>query len=326
MPVCYLISAVLFFTCLALPSSAQDSAEHSASNDNLKVPGGHFELNWKSPFNAQEKKKIENWLSHAANTTSLINGRFPLSRTRININRTTSGQSAVPWAHTLRESTPEGVEFHVDPSASLKSFVSDWTAVHEFSHLYIPFPGNRDLWMSEGFASYYQNILMARGGILSEKQAWQKLADGFHRGSRDRKNNSKLHSLSAKRSGGTMRVYWSGALYFLEADLNLRSSGQSLDDIISKYVNCCRNRKKYTNGRTLAKEFDNIAGRNVFLSLYEGYANEYSFRDYKSVLTKLGITLDKHHQVSLLVDDYHSRLRESFINPALQISYKTTEN
>lgn len=122
-----------------------------------------------------------------------------------------------------------------------------------------------------------------------------------------------------------MRIYWSGALYFLEADLNLRSTGQSLDGILVEYASCCRSRKKYTKGSTLAKEFDSIAGHNIFHPLYEKYANEVSFRDYKSVLARLGIILDAKHQVSLEMDEYHSRLRASFINPDLQVAYKATE-
>ncbi|MFT6754184.1 MAG: hypothetical protein ACJA2O_004387 [Candidatus Azotimanducaceae bacterium] len=312
----------LFFTCLGQQSYAQQPIV----NENLEVPGGQFKINWKSRFDWREREKIKTWLTQAANTASLVNGRFPLRTTRININRTVKGRSAVPWAHTLRESTPEGVEFHVNPNATLASFVKDWTAVHEFSHLYIPYPGSRDVWISEGFASYYQNILMARGKILSGKQAWQKLADGFHRGSRDQKNNIKLHKLSAGRSGGTMRVYWSGALYFLEADLNLRNTGQSLDEVINEYVKCCRTSRKYTNGSILATEFDRIAGREIFHPLYNKYANEYSFRDYKKVLARLGITLDARHKVLLEMDDYHSALRASFVSPASQVFYMTNED
>jgi len=293
--------------------------------ETLAVPGGNFEINWKSKFSDKEKEKLRVWLGQAAYTASLVAGRFPLTETRININRNTRGNSAVPFAHTIRNTTPEGVEFHVNPRKSLKSLVRDWTAVHEFSHLYIPYPGKRDIWISEGFASYYQNILMARGKVLSEKETWQKLADGFQRGTQDQNNNIKLKALNRRKSGSRMRIYWSGALYFLEVDLNLRIYGQSLDQVINDYVACCRSGRKYTNGKTLIRDFDNVAGREVFTPLYEKYANKTSLPDYKRVLARLGIILDQDHKVLLKMDEYHAALRKTFINPVMQTA-STTAN
>ena len=199
----------------------------------------------------------------------------------------------VPWAHTVRQTSPEGVAFHVNPARSLEEFVSDWTAVHEFSHLYIPYPGGRDIWISEGFASYYQNILMARAGVLSEKQAWQKLSDGFKRGMGDRNRNVSLGDLSPnmRKKRAFMRVYWSGALYFLEADIKLRSVGNSLDNIVSEFSRCCRTNVRYWNGIKLARSFDEIAETHLFEPLFREYESEFQIRDYESILKKLGILL-----------------------------------
>ena len=63
----------------------------------------------------------------------------------------------------------------MDPDRPLDDLRTDWTATHEFSHLLLPYVSRRDRWLSEGLASYYQNVLRARDGRLSETDAWRKL-------------------------------------------------------------------------------------------------------------------------------------------------------
>ncbi len=265
-----------------------------ATGNSLKIPGGKFSVNWQSDFDLQEREKIEAWLLHAANSASLINGQFPRQDTQIEIKRTTRGSQAVPWAHTVRGTTPEGVNFHVNPNLSLDSFTRDWTAVHEFSHLYLPYVGKSGTWISEGFASYYQNLLMARAGTLSELEMWQKLSDGFNRGKKDKNQNITLGELSPKmrQKRAFMRVYWSGALYFLEMDISLHQSGQSLDAVVTEFNHCCRAQHEHWNGSKLVEAFDKIAGISLFSKRHKAYESEKTFRDYARVISQLGLELN----------------------------------
>ncbi len=152
-----------------------------------------------------------------------LNGEPPREKIQI-ILRSTPGSGAVPFARILRGRF-EGIRFYVDPGASLQDLKKDWTAYHEFSHLFIPYPGDSDLWLSEGLASFYQNVLQRRAELLSEQQTWQKLYDGFKRGeSNSEFSTMTLSQLSEniRQSRSFMRIYWSGALYFFEADVALR--------------------------------------------------------------------------------------------------------
>jgi len=283
--------------------------------ERIATPGGQMSIVWKSGFSEGEQTKLRSWLEHAAQTTSLLNGEFPLRETRVYVNRARSS-GPVPWAHTIRDSHPEGVEFHVNPNSSLEDFFSDWTAVHEFSHLFIPYPGRNDIWISEGFASYYQNILMARAGVLTERRAWQKLADGFGRGAKDRNAHISLGDLSARmhRKGAYMRVYWSGALYFLEADIALRKRGQSLDAVVAEYNKCCRQKSHYWTGLKLVQSFDQIAGTELFEPLFKAYQSEYRLRDYSEILARLGISL-KNQRVEFSSDQALQQIRQKFTRP-----------
>ncbi|HIG44221.1 MAG: hypothetical protein ABGY96_07645 [bacterium] len=291
--------------------------------DNLPIPGGTFAINWHSDFNQQEQQKILDWLLHAAHSASLIDGRFPRQNTNIIIRRHARGTGPVPWANTIRHSSPEGVNFYVNPQVSLAGFTEDWTAVHEFSHLYIPYVGSGDIWISEGFASYYQNILMARAGTLSVEQMWQKLADGFRRGANDSNRNIKLGTLSAdmRQNRAFMRVYWSGALYFLEMNIALQNSGQSLDAVISEFRMCCRSVDQHWNGIKLAKSFDRVAGTSIFATAYKDYESDRNFRGYTQLLSQLGIELDGN-KVVFTQDEQQVLLRSRIVNPGYVRSRK----
>ena len=198
-----------------------------------------------------------------------------------------SSRSAVPFARVLRNE-PQGVLFYVNPDKPLAEFINDWTAYHELSHLFIPYPGIEDIWFSEGLASYYQNILQYRAGLLSAAAAREKLRAGFQRGrSDDRRDDLSLAELSPvmRENLAFMRVYWSGALYFLEADIALRESTELvLDDVLREFGTCCLGEQRDWTGREIAAEFDRIAESEIFSPLYDKYADTMAMPDYETVL------------------------------------------
>jgi len=280
--------------------------------ERVRVPGGELSVDWRSNFTNEEKARLRVWLTHAAESASLLNGRFPRQKTNILIQRAKRGNGPVPWAHTIRHTEPEGVSFHVDPSASTAVLISDWTATHEFSHLFLPYPGQTDIWISEGFASYYQNILMMRKGTLSEQQGWQKIADGFARGEADPNQGVSLQTASKEmhKRRAYRRVYWSGALYFFEADLALRQQGQSLDQVITEFALCCRHQAKEWTGTDIAVALDQAAKRELFLPLYAHYEQTTRLPDYRAMLKRIGITI-VNKRVILNTDIELTRLRQA---------------
>ncbi|MDP6616908.1 MAG: hypothetical protein QF790_07065 [Gammaproteobacteria bacterium] len=282
---------------LALALTAPAAAEPV---EELDVGGGLFALEWRGEFSAAGRRKLKSWLQSVAETMKKLHGTLPRSRTRIILEQFTSERyrsvSPVPFARVLR-SGDQGILFYVNPAYPLDDFVSDWTAYHEFSHLFIPFPGRADIWFSEGLASYYQNVLQYRSGLLTEEQAWQKLYDGFERGRVD--NRYPEYTLAdlcsnLRETHAFMRVYWTGALYFLEADLKLRSRSENrmtLDYVLQTFGHCCLNEHKRWNGLNIAAEFDRIAGAELFVPLYAQYENLTAIPDFVPVLNAAGVKI-----------------------------------
>tara|TARA_R110002110_G_scaffold162883_1_gene362419 strand:+ start:1532 stop:2458 length:927 start_codon:yes stop_codon:yes gene_type:complete len=281
-----------------------------AQADTVKVPGGTFEINWRSNFTAAEQENIRAWLRHGAESTALVNGRFPLTTTNILVQRARRGSGPVPWGNTIRNTHPQGVSFHVKPASSFKDLVEDWTITHEFSHLFLPYPGRDDIWISEGFASYYQHILMMRKGTLSEQVGWQKFADGFARGAADPNQSVSLDTASRemRQRRAFKRVYWSGAHYFLEADLHLRANGSSLDQVISNFLICCRHQNTRWTGIRLATALDKAAATELFVPLFQQYEGLTRIPDYQSTFEQLGIRFDGR-AIILSEDPDQSKIR-----------------
>ena len=175
--------------------------------------------------------------------------------------------------------------------------------MHEFSHLLVPYISSRDRWLSEGLATYYQNVLRARRGILTEREAWQSMHEGFQRGVKATHGGSLAE---ATRSGwrSTIRVYWSGAAMMLMADMQLRESSggqQSLDTALKSLSWCCMANGKTWRAHEILRKLDELTGSRIFSGLYNKYVHEESFPDLSDTWKHLGV--NTHHGQVKLLDD-----------------------
>ncbi|MBQ4858259.1 hypothetical protein [Pseudoalteromonas sp. MMG007] len=183
----------------------------------------------------------------------------------------------VPWA-SVKRNNPDGLELHIDRYANLNAFTKDWTLYHELSHLYLPLLPYTGFWLSEGFASYMQNVIMRDSGIISQAQFIQRLNAGFERARLQTKTKQQpLNELSSDmwRQRAQQRVYWTGAAFFVEADLALQKQGLSLASVIKRYQACCRTAR--SSAKTFIKELDKLSRSSVFTTLYAKYNTRTDF-------------------------------------------------
>lgn len=251
------------------------------------------------PGKSIDKAMIKNWLIATVDNVSLAYGTFPNPNPQVLIVPSAKNwsrqKSPVPFGRVVRD-YGESVHFFIDQRQSLEQFKHDWTATHEFSHLLLPYISWKNRWLSEGFASYYQNVLMARAGVYSEQRAWQKLYDGFMRG---QKSAPELSPNSAAREGwsggGNMKVYWSGAALFFIADVRLRqesSNTKSLDTTLKALKECCLPSNKTWTGSQLMRQLDTLSDTTVFSDLYKDYANSAGFLPFAKAFKDLGIQVN----------------------------------
>lgn len=265
----------------------------------VRVHGGHLRVAILEGKPPAETVKLSAWIERVARTMTLLYGRYPLDQAQLLIfpvgkYSSQSDASPVPWGEVKRGGG-SAVHLYVDHTRPLSELVADWTLYHEMSHMMHPYIGMEGRWLSEGMASYYQNVLMARGGVLSERRAWQKLHNGFGRGIGETRKGRRLREVSDNmyRNRQYMRVYWSGAAIAMLADVRLRMSDQgSLDEALSRFRDCCLPSSRTWTSLEFMQKLDELMETDIFVKLHNRYIDSDEFPDVHSVYNALGLVVD----------------------------------
>jgi hypothetical protein len=244
---------------------------------------------------AMDVSGINDWLRAAATDVSLAYGRFPNPSPQVVVipaddRRASTG--AVPFGRVIRDGG-EAIELFVNRDRPMHEFRDDWTATHEFSHLMLPYIAPAHRWVSEGFAQYYQNVLLARSGIYEPLDAWRKLYAGLERGRQSRPELSPNEATARGMRNGRMKIYWSGAAIALMADVALRERSRgatTLDEVMGRLQDCCLPSARTWTGPELFETLDMLAaGAPVFMPLYKRYADTAGFPDTRPLFNRLGL-------------------------------------
>jgi hypothetical protein len=256
----------------------------------IPVPGAVLRVSLLRGEEPVDRDKFTTWITAAAGNVTRVYGRLPNPSPQIVVVPVSafSSRSAVPFGRVIRDGG-EAIQLFVAADRPVQDYLEDWTATHEFSHLLLPYVDKK--WISEGFASYYQNVLMARGGLYSAQHAWQKLHEGFQRG-RQSEPGASPNEVSRGRAG-LMKIYWSGAAIALMADVALRTSGsdQTLDSVLDALQVCCLPSERMWGGQELFLELDRLSATSVFSNLYDRFADRGGFPPVEALYADLGIRL-----------------------------------
>lgn len=276
----------------------------------LLADGARLELAVLDGNPAPDEPMLARWITDIANEVGAIHGQFPSRELQV-VLVPLLGNGLVPpappgaapsWHMRMPEAVGFGrilrdggnaAELQVVQTASEAALRADWTASHEFSHLLLPYLSEPGSWISEGFADYYQNLLMARSGRYTEAEAWRRLVAGFERG---RGDGSYAESLEdALLHGGEnqlMRRYWTGAVVALLADVALRRQGDSLDAVLGRLSRCCLPSAREWTTAGLFARLDALAGRPVFAGTHDRWLETTAYPDYAETLRLLGVRGD----------------------------------
>lgn len=276
-----------------------------------------------SALDVQVASRLTDWVEHHLNNLWLAYGQWPVERLQliviptIGVTRSAGyhppGEiSPVPWAEVLRGHGP-AVLAVVDINRDAAALKHDWTLSHELAHLLHPIMPGSMRWVYEGIGSYYQNILRARSGDLTEQQAWQQLFDGFERGRAATVAGTRL-SDGQRQAGGIMRVYWSGVALALTTDIQLRLDSEnrmSLDQALLRLKACCIREHRVVSPDLLMTWMQEVTGNDVFEKNFRAIQRRPAFPDMTQVMAWLGIRLLEGRVV--LDDSPVHRMRRQWI-------------
>ncbi len=273
---------------LLLSTTLSDAAPNRT--DQITHGAQKITINYQASLTQNEREITYKWLNKVTSALRTVYGEFPKDYFQLTIQRGTNRSGPVPWGQVER-GEPTKVLLVINPEHGYDALISDWTAFHELSHLLIPYRGHGNVWFSEGLATYYQNIIQARSGLLTETEMWGKLAAGFERGEKQHRwGHLKLTDLSdtMRENRQFMRVHWSGVLYWLSADVELRKQNKgTLDSALKQLKACCESSSM--SAKAIAQKLDELTQSDLFVPLFETYCDSYQIPDYQPILTELGI-------------------------------------
>ncbi len=282
----------------------------------ITVPGARLQLVMIDSPRPALRDMFLRWIERAALAVTTIYGVFPVPELQVIVAPTSRGSKPVPWAYVSRGGG-SAVHLFVRPHHNESEFMRDWSVVHEMSHLFLPYLQWGDAWLAEGLPTYFQNVVMARGGLIGPEEAWRRMYAGFE----SAKNVGSKYTVfeAASRIGKRglyRRVYWGGAAYMLAADLRLRELSNGAAEFATALLEirqCCLNGNYRWSAVDLVARLDASSGTSVFSDLVEEQLKARPFPDYETMYERLGVRILGGHPI--FVDGPAARYRNAIMVP-----------
>jgi hypothetical protein len=270
-----------------------------APSTRLEVAGAEIEIVRFPGELALSRTDLEQWIRRSVEAVAGLYGRAPYDRLLVNVVPTGAGSGPVAFGFVTRGGGIS-VMLLVRSNARLEDFARDWVTVHELAHAVLPAVRQADAWFSEGVATYYQEVLRARAGIIDPERAWAALDDGFRRGLARRTGRTmRRESADMHQTQAYEAVYWFGALYALMADVELRRAGASLDEAVSKLRDCCLRSARAWSAERVISALDERAGTAVLRRLADRTLDAPGYPDIASLYAFLGLVRDGRGGIAL---------------------------
>lgn len=236
-----------------------------------------------------DSEAVLRWLVASVHVASLSDGVFPRRRLSAVIVPSGDRVEPVPFGMVARGGAAS-VLLLLGRQATERELLHDWVLPHELGHLLLPFVDREHPWVSEGFATYYQELLLARAGVYSEAEALAHMRDSLRSAEAQDPGGSVMPHAGGRVTNSYHKVYWGGAAFWLRADVELRRRTQgraSLDTVLHTLRVDDAEGGVWTLHALVAR-LDALAGAPVFAELL-AEAEKHAFLPYDATLHELGV-------------------------------------
>ena len=242
---------------------------------------------------------VRTYVQRAAEALTTMYGAMPVPRLQVLVVPVGPGSDPVAFGHVGRGGG-SSVMLLVRSSASLDALLADWVAVHELSHLAMPFVRREDAWISEGIATYYQEVLSARAGLQSETDAWRAIDRGLAAGRRGGSGRTlRRESADMYRTFAFRRVYWGGTAFALDLDVSLRREGSSLEVLMRDLTAAGRGQLRAWSAEGVLAVMDRAAGSDLPSRVAERHLASRDIPDFDALYARLGIARTEDGSIRL---------------------------
>jgi hypothetical protein len=254
---------------------------------NVDVGGASLQLDFTEGTFDLPRSQIIDRVRTAAVAVSEYYGRFPVKNARIVITPV-AGQHGVLQGTTWgnREGFPAYLRIRIGQATSSDELARDWIITHELVHTALASLPDDQHWLEEGLASYVEPIARVQTGQMSAERIWADMMHGMPNGEPGPGDRGLNHT----HTWG--RTYWGGALFCLEADIEIREqtgNRRGLQDALRAIV---------AAGGTIDKEWpiqrllligDEATGTHVLSNLYALWGETPVTVDLAAAWEKLGV-------------------------------------
>jgi hypothetical protein len=282
----------------------------------LAVPGACVDVALLDGSLEASPDALAHWISAATAASTRVTGMAPFDRATLLVAPSPLARTEPVLFGVAGRGMRPAVTLLVSPSATEDALVPDWTLTHELSHLLTAYVEGEDTWLSEGLATYYEEVLRARQGSITEEAAWTALLDGFDRGRREMQDGTLRDACRTMHvSHAYTRVYWQGAAIVFLADVAYRRAGTSLDAAVAR---AWPHRTERTTAAQLVAWLDGPDDR-TFADVAASCLDAGTFPDVDSALAWLGVVRNGV-RITFLHDAPGAGVRRSLMNDGAPVA------
>jgi hypothetical protein len=190
-----------------------DVVHASRNAQRIEVGGSTLDVFIDSDRFELGREALLNWVRRSANAVTAYFGRFPVANARVYIavsqtGRVSNGVSYGEGGAHCRIS--------VGQHTTVEDLHNDWELTHEMIHFSFPSVADHHHWIEEGIATYVEPIARASIGVLTAEQVWGEMLRDMPQG------QPQAGDRGLDRTHTWARTYWGGALFCLQADVEIR--------------------------------------------------------------------------------------------------------
>lgn len=212
--ICILAIASPMRTAQAAEGVAAVRQAAAASNtQELNVDGVKVRLDFRDQDFRDGTAPLVEWIERSIRIVGGYYGRFPVPEVQIQVSSAPGGG--------VRHGTAYGwpgprIRLQVGKNATAAELTRDWILVHEMVHLALPEMDDKQVWLTEGIATYVEGIARVQAGNRNAQDVWAEnvrlMPQGLPKSGDDGLDNTHTWG----------RTYWGGAVFCLQADVEIR--------------------------------------------------------------------------------------------------------
>lgn len=233
---------------------------------------------------AADRSLIWRWVGETARAVADFYGGFPVERTMLALVPIPDA-SKVLSGKVLPESGP-GIAILVGSNAGTRELYGDWILTHELFHLGFPSFVDEGKWLDEGLATYFEPLIRARQGWLSEQAVWEEFSRSMPRGL------SVLERDGLENPSNPRGMYWAGATVCLLADMEayrLSRGRLGLQDGLRAVLAQGGDATRVWSLSSAIARIDRTLGADIVGELFERYRRPGNRASLSRVFRRLGV-------------------------------------